>query len=30
LERGGQLLGDLVQDQVVIGELTRRVHPGLR
>lgn len=30
LEGGGQLLGDLVQDQVVIGELTRRVHSRLR
>ena len=30
LEGGGQLLGDLVQDQVVIGELTRSVHSRLR
>jgi len=28
LEGGGQLLGDLVQDQVVIGELTRSVNPA--
>src|SRR4029078_3079615 len=30
MEGGGQLLGDLVQDQVVIGELTRGVHSRLR